>query len=415
MPDPAARPEPEVTASAVPLWRRRDIQALLFALFVAGAGQTFSFAVLPALGRELGLDAVDVSLIIILAALVFMVGGPVWGRISDRFGRRRVILFGGAWYGITTALFAVCAIAGLAGWIDPGTTLVLLIAGRMLYALLSGGMFPAAFAYIADNTAREARSRGMALGSAAFGLGAVIGPALAAALAPLGLVAPFFLFAALAGLATAICGAWVKAPERDMRGALPGFRLNRRFLPLMLAGVLLFSTLGSLQQATGFYIQDLLQVTPADSVSLTGFIITAASGAAVLIQIGIVQRLRWPPKRLLLTGALITAAGAALFVAAESYWLMLLAGAVMGAGLGLIDPGFTAGMSLLVGPGRQGAIAGLGGMTRGMAFLVGPALGGLTFEAFGPRAPYAVSIAALLLAFALLWRTPVARPEDPVT
>lgn len=408
-------PDPSTAAPALPLWRRGDIRALLFALFVAGAGQTFSFAVLPALGRALGLDAVDTSLIIVLAAIVFMLGGPVWGRLSDRFGRRRVILFGGAWYGITTALFAVFAIAGLEGWIDAGTTLVLLVAGRMLYALLSGGMFPAAFAYIADNTAREARGRGMALGSAAFGLGAVIGPALAAAVSPFGLVAPFFLFAALAALATAICWVWVQAPERDARGPLPSFRLNRRFLPLMLGGVLLFSTLGSLQQATGFYIQDLLGVTPDESVTLTGLIITAASGAAVAMQIGVVQRLQWPPKRLMLTGAAIAAAGAALFVVAEPYALMLVAGAVMGAGLGLIDPGFTAGMSLLVGPGRQGVIAGLGGMTRGMAFLVGPLVAGLVFEAFGPRAPYLVNIAALLLAFLLLWRTPVARPEDPVT
>lgn len=408
----APAPDPESAAPALPLWRRGDIRALLFALFIAGAGQTFSFAVLPALGRELGLSAFETSLIITMAAIVFMLGGPVWGRISDRFGRRRVILFGDACYGLTTALFAVFAIAGLEGWIDPGTTLILLIAGRMFYALLSGGMFPAAFAYIADNTSRAARGRGMALGSAAFGLGAVIGPALAAAVSPFGLVAPFFLFAALAALATAICWAWVKAPERDARGALPSFRLNRRFLPLMACGVLLFSTLGSLQQATGFYVQDLLRVTPGESVTLTGFIITAASLFSVLMQLVLVQRLQWPPKRLLVTGALVIAAGAALFVVAEPYWMMLAAAALMGAGFGLADPGFTAGMSLLVGPGRQGVIAGLGGMTRGMAFLVGPLVAGLTFEALGPRAPYVVSTVSVLLAFALLRAIRVPRPED---
>ena len=415
MTGPTAVPESEPAVPAQSLLQRGDIRALLFGLFIAGAGQTFSFAVLPALGRRLGLSSFDMSFIITMAAIVFMFGGPVWGRISDTFGRRRVILFGGACYGLTTALFAVFSIAGLEGWLDAGTTLVLLIIGRMLYALLSGGMFPASFAYIADNTSREARGRGMALGSAAFGLGAVIGPALAAAIAPLGLVAPFFLFAALAAIATTVNWVWVKAPERDARGALPRFRFSRRFLPLMLCGVLLFSTQGSLQQATGFYIQDLLRVLPDDSVKLTGFIITAASAAAVLMQIAIVQRLQWRPKRLIATGAFITAIGAALFVVADAYWVMLVAGALMGAGFGLGDPGFTAGMSLLVGPGRQGVIAGLGGMTRGMAFMVGPLVAGITFEALGPRAPYIFSTASLVAALALVLLIRVPRPEDQVT
>ena len=234
MTDAATPDSPHTLPPARPLLRRGDMRALLFSLFIAGAGQTFSFAVLPALGRRLDLSSLQMSLVITLAAVVFIIGGPVWGRVSDIFGRRRVILFGGACYGATTALFGLAAIAGLEGWIESGTALVCLIAARMLFALLSGGMFPASFAYIADNTTREARSSGMALAGASFGLGAVAGPALAAGVAGFGLPAPFFLFAGLASVASAFCWLTLKAPERKARGPSPSFRItDRRFIPLI--------------------------------------------------------------------------------------------------------------------------------------------------------------------------------------
>jgi MFS family permease len=415
MTDAATPGAPQTLPPARPLLRRGDMRALLFSLFIAGAGQTFSFAVLPALGRRLDLSSLQMSLVITLAAVVFIIGGPVWGRVSDIFGRRRVILFGGACYGATTALFGLAAIAGLEGWIESGTALVCLIAARMLFALLSGGMFPASFAYIADNTTREARSSGMALAGASFGLGAVAGPALAAGVAGFGLPAPFFLFAGLASVASAFCWFTLKAPERKARGPSPSFRItDKRFIPLMVYGVLVFMTVGSLQQATGFYLQDILGVSPEQSVRLTGIAITAASFCSVLMQAAVAQRLKWAPKRMLAVGAITSCAGAALFVAAEPYWLMVAAVGMMGAGFGLADPGLAAGMSLLVGPTRQGMVAGLGGMTRGMGFMLGPLMGGATY-AWSPSAPYAISVVLLALAFGLALMARVPKPEDQVT
>lgn len=415
MTGPAAVPESEPAVPAPSLLRRGDVRALMFALFIAGAGQTFSFAVLPALGRRLDLSAFEMSLVITLAAVCFIVGGPIWGRISDLFGRRRVILFGEVAYVITTVGFGLIAIAGLEGWLDSGTTLILLIVARMLYSLLSGGMFPASFAYVADSTSREARSRGMAMAGAAFGLGAVAGPALAAAVAGFGLPAPFFLFAALAGVAGVICWATLKGPTRESRGPVHSFRItDPRFIPLILYGVLVFMTMGSLQQATGFYLQDVLGVTPERSVRLTGIAITAASLFSVLMQAVVVQRLNWAPRRLLVAGAITACAGAALFVAAEPYWLMVTAIGIMGAGFGLADPGLSAGMSLLVGPTRQGMVAGIGGMTRGMGFMLGPMMGGLTY-AWSPSAPYAISVALLAIAIVIALQARVPKPEERVT
>lgn len=157
---------------------------LLGCLLVATIGFGVTLPVLPfyterfALRRGgtgwMGSVAVQVGLLTAVYPLLQLLVAPLWGRLSDRVGRRRLLLVGIAGAAASYVLF------GLA------TSLTMLYVARAVGGLLSSAIFPAAAAYVADSTTDAERSRGMAWLGTASSLGAVLGPALGGALARTG-------------------------------------------------------------------------------------------------------------------------------------------------------------------------------------------------------------------------------------
>ena len=164
--------------------RRKRLTVLLGCLLVATIGFGVTLPVLPfyterfALRREstgwMGSVAVQVGLLTAVYPLLQLLAAPLWGRLSDRVGRRRLLLVGIAGAAASYVLF------GLA------TSLTMLYVARAVGGLLSSAIFPAAAAYVADSTTDAERSRGMAWLGTASSLGAVLGPALGGALARTG-------------------------------------------------------------------------------------------------------------------------------------------------------------------------------------------------------------------------------------
>ena len=164
--------------------RRKRLTVLLGCLLVATIGFGVTLPVLPfyterfALRREstgwMGSVAVQVGLLTAVYPLLQLLVAPLWGRLSDRVGRRRLLLVGIAGAAASYVLF------GLA------TSLTMLYVARAVGGLLSSAIFPAAAAYVADSTTDAERSRGMAWLGTASSLGAVLGPALGGALARTG-------------------------------------------------------------------------------------------------------------------------------------------------------------------------------------------------------------------------------------
>lgn len=386
---------------------RRDRQ-LAFALLLAGVactgmGQSIVFAVLPPLGRSLGLADRQVALIFMLSAALWVVLGPLWGRLSDRAGRKPFILIGLAGFSLSMFLFATSIRLGLAGAFAGTGLYLLMIATRSVYGLVGSATPGAAQGYIADRTSPRERTAGVAGFSAAFGLGAIIGPGIGGAASAIGPLAPLYAVAALAALMVALL--WIFLPERTapiLRERGPSLKLADPRLRSFLAFALVFGVINAVViQTIGFYMLDALALDPKIAPQFVGVGLMAASMASLFSQLVLVQRFQIAPHVLMRAAPGLIVAGHGLIAFSSAFGPVVFGLVLSGLGAGMAIPGFTGAASLAVGPDEQGAAAGLTNSASAFGFVVAPALGFALYEQ-APQAPFLMTagLAAALCAFA---------------
>ncbi|MAL09124.1 MAG: MFS transporter [Maricaulis sp.] len=423
--DPANPSSPEV--------RRRAFRLLFLCLMATGIGNSMLFAILPPLARELAVSEIYIGAIYTLSALLFLVMSPVWGALSDRRGRRPLIIFGLTSFAVSTLIFACGAWAGQVGLLPPLAAIVAMALSRALFGGLGSATNPSAQAYVADRTSPSERTEALAGLTAAFGLGGVIGPALAAAFVERIGVAPFMIVIAV------IVGSGAFAvrnllpentpPKQRQRPINPfaqfAFAGDPRLMPFMVFGVLVWLSQAASLQAIGFYVMDKLSADPEAGLQLAGVALTAGAGGLIFAQLAVIPALKASPRTLMALGAALILIGNAELVFAPNYAAIVFGFLLNSFGFGLARSGFTGGASLSVDPEDQGRAAGLTTATAGLGFLVAPLTGLWLYQAVGPETPFALNAAlaglATLLAFlhprirAVIQVAPVApTPKDPV-
>ncbi|AEV15305.1 MAG: MFS transporter [Thermus sp.] len=375
---------------------------LFLTLFNSVLGLSLLFPILGPLGRSLGLSEVQVGLFSTGYALMQFLLAPYWGRRSEG-GRKPVLLLGILGFAASFLLFGLLALLGQKGLLPPGLLFPLLLLSRLLGGAFSSATLPTAQAYVADVTGRENRTAGMALLGAAFGLAVIVGPAIGAGLAGLlGLLAPVF-FASGIALLNALFVALV-LPESRPQGTREERRLSPwdgRVFPLLLLGFALNLSSVALEQTVAFYFQDRLGLSGVATAQKVGLALVLYGAVAVLVQGFLVRRLAWPPKTLLLLGLPLGLAGFLVLVLAQGFWALALGLALQGAGAALAGPGVTAALSLAVGEGEQGPVAGLNASAQALGRMLGPLLGTGLYR-LAPEAPYLLGAGLLLLSWALL-------------
>lgn len=384
---------------------RLPMAALFLALFAMGTSLSFVFAALPPIGRRLGLSELQLGLVVAPAALVFVVANAVWGSLSERLGRKRVIVVAIAAASAVSAAFALIVRARLEDAISASLAFALLVAARLVLGALAGGLLPATQAYIADATAPALRTRGLALIGAGLGLGMVSGPGLAAVVASLGPVAPFVAVAVIAAIALALVllALGNTAPSSAAAGRLAKRTPLGRILPLLSMVVLAYSAYGVVLQVTGFRLQDQFGVDAAGAIRLTGLALMVMSAGLVATQL-ILARIALPAER---TTSLLRLGMVAALLAMGLLWspfglVVQLAGmTLLGVGLGMILP---AALGLLTiaaeSAGDQGRVGGLSGAAQGLGMAIGP-LAGAAAYGIDRLAPYVVAFALLAVGCAL--------------
>ena len=386
---------------------RASIAVILLSVFLNFAGFTLIIPVLPfSVARHVapGEVAFWVSLILSVYALCSFIAAPVLGSLSDRHGRRPVLLL--SLLG-SAAGFAVFGI---------GSSLWILLAGRVIEGLTAGSI-STMYACIADTHALHERGPAFGLLGVAGGLGFMLGPVLGGLLGQWSLAAPLYGAAGLALLNALLV--WRLLPESlplarrsataqkarfnafsQLRSALrvPGLRLLFSVVfCFALASVLLQSNVAVL-------MKDLLALTPA-SIGL----VLAGVGVMDMISQGLVARRLMPrfgERRVACTGLLINAGG--LFVLA---WLarfplvpLLLCGvALFTFGDGLFQPSVNALVADAAPEGRQGEVQGANQAQQSIARMAGP-LAGAWLYALHPGAPYAVAALVAVIAAGCLLR-----------
>jgi MFS family permease len=250
----------EVLMNAMPPGQLRRTRGLLVAgLMLFAMGQTIPFAVMGPVARAIGLAEWQVGVVIAASALTVMLVSPAWGRLSDRWGRKRVIVIGLLAYGLSTTLFAAVLWGGMAGLAGVMATFAMLVATRVLYALGSAGIQPSAVALMADLTSGRDRSAGMALVGAAFGVGTVLGPAVAAGLVGFGVLTPLIAVAAAAIVVAMMAKFQMVDAQRQKAEAMKESAPVRlpEGLPILLAVTFLaYVAVATLQQTAAFFIQN---------------------------------------------------------------------------------------------------------------------------------------------------------------
>lgn len=339
---------------------------------------------------------------------------PVWGRLSDRVGRRPVLL----WSVLASAL----GMFSLAGGLAFGGTIVWLFAARIFTGVATANLGTAS-AYIADVTKPEDRAKGMGLFGVAFGLGFILGPGLGGILAEYTVNGRTGVWpCAIAGVLGLVNVAWtyfglpeslpVEARSKSKRRLTPlDWDATRRTLarPSLGRAVLVnFMTIASftiLDQTFRFFTKDLFQMTQRD----TGLVLAVIGITAALVQGGLVRQLSKRVSDLLLLRAgliLQVAAFGALSAAPDVGLAGLWVGSVLLAiGNGLSQPSGSAYLSKRAGASEQGEVLGTNQSFASLARMFGPAIGGYLYSSYGLRSPYVVSAfgmtAAVLLAFSL--------------
>lgn len=420
--------------------------ALLFVVMLAiAAGNTALQSVLPALGRSMGVADSAVAAVFSVSALLWVIAAPYWANRSDRSGRRRMVLTGVAGFTVSLFLCGVFLALGINGVLAPLATFLAFIAARMIYGAFGAAAPPAVQAIVAGRTSRDERTKALTLLASAFGLGTILGPAVAPYLVfgrlwaggpDIGLSGPAFV---AAGVGAAIWVAVVRLLPPD-EGASHGAAVaypsiggqgsgasvtaataersekigyfDSRVRGWMIAGLVIGHAQAMTGQAIGFLIIDRLAVPPLEALGPTGLVLMIGAGASLLAQWGLIPLLDLKPRALVLAGAALGALGCLGLGSATTLHGIALGYAVTSLAMGLARPGFTAGSSLAVGAHAQGSVAGKMTSINGAAFVLGPSIGVGLYELWRPL-PYLTAAAALACLLAYGWvRLRPSRPSE---
>ena len=392
---PASSPGlPPGGGATTPAQRRWGIRVLLLTAFCFGLGQTVLFAILPPYARQIGLSELQVTMIFGCSAVFWVAMSPVWGRRSDRIGRRPVVLMGLGAFVVGMLLFAGALQVALPGALAPWAAFALLTAARCLHGGVASAGPAASQAYIADRSSAEDRTSAMAGYAAAFGIGTTAGPSLGALGGRLGPVMPLVMVAVTGAAAVVLI--WRFVPEATApreREAAPKLALRDERLRTPLAYGLLSGIVTALQlQFIGFTTIDTLGLGEADGAAATGAVLTAGSAAALFSQLVLVRKLRPSTRRMMRAAPVFVILGFAVIAAASSLPAFVLGVAVSGLGLGMSYPAFNADASLRVERSEQGGAAGLAAAAGASGFIIAPVLGSALY-ALSPDAPFALGIA----------------------
>lgn len=349
--------------------------------------------ILPLWAEDFGASPTVIGLLTASYSLAQLVFAPFWGRLSDRVGRRPVIL-------VTLAGSAVSALLiGLAG------ALWMLFLARILNGI-SGASYSTAQAYVADVTTREERAKGMGMIGAAFGLGFILGPAIGAGFSTIDRSAPFFAAAALS--AANLAFAWMRLPEPERRlgtGPVVGrVELLRRALAQREVGSLVWLSFIATFAFTGMESTFALlgdrrfDYDAVDMGLLFAYVgVAAAVGQGFLVGKAVE---RHGEHRVMVGGLMGTAVGLALLAAAHNLPMLLVALLILGVASGLAFATVTALISQATPDDQQGGMLGVTASVSAAARIVGPLTAGALFDHLEPSAP--LVLGAVLTAGCLL-------------
>jgi MFS transporter, DHA1 family, multidrug resistance protein len=387
---------------------RRNIYILALTLMVVMLGFGVVIPIIPFYMESMGAGGTELGLLVASYAIMRLIFGPVWGSISDRVGRKPILMVGITGYGITMILFAFA------------TQWWMLLVIRSLSGILSSATSPTTMAYVGDSTSEGERSRGMGILGAAIGIGTILGPGPGGLLAGGSLSAPFLIAGAMSFLTLALI--WFFLPEslpaesrrktagdtgrpklRDLWGAL--------FSPigiLLVMAFLLSYAMTTVYGILGLYLLEKYHSGPQQ----VGAIMMIVGAISAVAQGGLTGPMtkRWGEATLIKAGLAATALGFAGISLSASFAAFLVAVGVFTLATALMTPAVSSLTSQRTTM-AQGITMGLSNAFMSLGRIAGPAVAGVAFDA-NIEAPFLLGAVVTAAGFVVSLLRVKANPRD---
>ncbi|WP_062108090.1 MFS transporter [Bacillus niameyensis] len=371
---------------------KKALPVLFAVMFFVMVGFGIIIPVLPFYAEEMGASPTQLGLLMAVYSLMQLLFSPFWGRISDRIGRKPVIMIG--IFGLAISFFLMAF----------ATELWMLFAARIIGGLLSSANMPTVTAYVADITSPEDRGKGMGVVGASVGLGFILGPAIGGIFSKTSLSMPFII----AGISSIITfflvmtilreslpsekrGAQSKKKEpmfKAMNGPISILYFLQLFVSLSLAGL----------EATFAYFA--AKRAGLGTVEL-GYLFMIMGLAGAIVQGGLVGKLtkKYGEGFVIQIGIAISAIGFGLILLVNNFTTAAIFLTIFGIGNGVIRPSVSALLTKTSTAGH-GSTTGLLSSFDSMGRIVGPPLGGWLFK-IATGLPYISGLILSIIAFAL--------------
>lgn len=381
--------------------RNRQAKIILFlTMFIVMVGFGVIMPILPFYAESMGATATHLGLLFAAYSVVQFLFAPSWGRLSDRIGRKPVLLIGLFGFGVSFLLF------GLA------TELWMLFAARILGGILSAATLPTVLAYVADTTDTKSRGGGMGVIGAAMGMGITFGPVIGGYLGEIDASLPFY-FSALLAILVSIFAFFFLPESRSKRDQAESRQANHRRNNLGEIWTALYGPIGfvlilaflasfasaNLEGTFALFSEVHLGFGEAEMGTLFGIMgIVMALTQAFLVG-PFINRLG--EERMIQIGLIFSAGG--FLVLLLTYNLVSVAAvmAVMGVGNAALRPAVNSLASKLVPASEQGAAMGVVSSYNSLGRIFGPIVGGVLFDVLGYQWPYLFGAVVFVFIFGL--------------
>ena len=381
---------------------KRALVILLSVIFLNIAGFGLVIPLLPFFGKALNAPAWQIALLFSMFSFGQFLGEPFWGRLSDRVGRRPVLI-------VTIAIAALCYVA-LA--FAPNIWLAFV-------ARFAGGFFAGNISTLqgcmADITPPEKRAGRMGVMGSAFSLGFMTGPALGGLLAhpelgPIGFHIPLFAAAAF-GLTSAVCVALfvreTRPPTGEARpkGRPPALRdaiAHPIISRIMIIGFVIVSGFAGIEATYGLWTEAKFGWGPRE-IGFAFVVIGVIGAFAQGMGTGALVR-RFGEPRVLIAGLTLMCIGMLVQFSSQVWPMAVLGLAIVGFGQSICFPNLVALISLSTPPDRQGEMLGLNMSNNALARIGGPIYAGQLFSLVSPGAPFALGAFLILPALVMAYQ-----------
>ncbi|PID22493.1 MFS transporter [Sporosarcina sp. P3] len=370
---------------------------LMFNMFIAMAGVGLIIPIMPEFLATFGVAGRALGLLIAMFSFAQFIFSPISGNLSDKYGRKNIIIFGLMIYGLSQLAFSL------------STELWMLYVARFFSGFGAAFIVPPTMAFVADITSIKNRGRGMGLLGASMSLGFMIGPGIGGFLSKISLYFPFYFAASASVLAAVVSLLLLPNPKPVVQGITLNeniFQQMRRstqtpyFVMLIVMFVFSFG-LANFQSTISLYVDQKYNYTP----SQIAVIITVGGFVGVIIQTFVIDRLfkRFGEMRIILINLVIAAFAMLGILFVNTFFTILLVATIFSTTTALLRPAVNTLVSKLAGQ-EQGYAAGMMNAYMSLGNMIGPATAGYIFD-INRESPYIVGTIILLLCFilALYW------------